>query len=151
MTKKQKRLAVIGGLLTVGGIAIFMILFAAQDNLLYFRSPTDIIAGEVDTKTRIRLGGMVEENSIIKTNTTITHFKVTDYAETIEVVYDGILPDLFRECQGVVTEGTLGQDGVFVADIVLAKHDEAYMPPEVAESLKNETGSEIGCNKEQSS
>ena len=124
----------------------FLILYAARDNLLYFHAPSDIITNGLDPAQRVRMGGMVVESSIEKTNTTLTRFKVTDFAETIQVEYDGILPDLFRECQGVVTEGVFSKDGIFIADTVLAKHDENYMPPEVADSLKaNQDGREIGC------
>ena len=146
MTRKQKRLSIILSSMILGGFAILLIVIAAKDNLLYFHSPSDIIAQSPEANKRIRMGGMVVENSIRKTETTVNYFAVTDYAETIEVEFNGILPDLFRECQGVVAEGVVNENNIFIADTVLAKHDESYMPPEVAESLKQEQGGrEIGC------
>ena len=103
-----------------------------------FQSPTDITEKEIPAGQRIRLGGLVEEGSVVRSDNAEVSFRVTDMANAVAVTYKGILPDLFREGQGVVTEGIVGTDGVFVADSVLAKHDENYMPKEVAEALKDQ-------------
>jgi cytochrome c-type biogenesis protein CcmE len=121
-------------MLALGG-ATALVLTAIGDNLLYFYSPTDLTEREVAPGQRFRLGGLVEEGSVEKDGETV-RFAVTDMVHTIPVTFTGILPDLFREGQGVVTEGQLGPDGLFQAASVLAKHDENYMPPEVADSLK---------------
>jgi cytochrome c-type biogenesis protein CcmE len=121
-------------MLALGG-ATALVLTAIGDNLLYFYSPTDLTEREVAPGQRFRLGGLVEEGSVEKDGETV-RFVVTDMVHTVPVTFTGILPDLFREGQGVVTEGQLGPDGLFQAASVLAKHDENYMPPEVADSLK---------------
>ncbi|WP_417680179.1 cytochrome c maturation protein CcmE [Roseibium sp.] len=138
MTRKQRRLTLIGiaGVVLAG--ALGLILFALNDQIVFFQSPTDIVEKGVPPGQRIRLGGLVEDGSVERSGDANVRFKVTDTANTVTVTYMGILPDLFREGQGVVTEGTVGPDGVFVADNVLAKHDENYMPKEVAESLKRQ-------------
>ena len=136
MTRKKRRLyAVIGGMTTLG-IAVALVLAAFSDNLVFFYSPTDLVTKHVGDR-RVRIGGLVEERSLERaaSGKSVT-FKVTDGANTVSVAYSGTLPDLFREGQGVVAEGKLGKDGVFQAATVLAKHDEKYMPPEVAEALK---------------
>ncbi|MGE4279292.1 MAG: cytochrome c maturation protein CcmE [Magnetospirillum sp.] len=135
MTRKKRRLYfVILGLLAVGAAAA-LVLSALRQDIVFFFSPTEIMEAKVPTEgRRIRLGGLVEQGSVVKEGATV-RFKVTDGAHALPVVYEGLLPDLFREGQGVVTEGRMGQ-GVFVASEVLAKHDENYMPKEVAESLK---------------
>ena len=120
--------------LTGLGVATALALMAFRDNLTYFYSPSDVAADHIAPDRVIRLGGMVEENSV-KHDGTTTSFRVTDKVQTIAVTYTGQLPDLFREGQGVVTAGKLRPDGVFVASEVLAKHDEKYMPPEVAKAL----------------
>ena len=108
-----------------------------HNNLVYFRSPTDVAAGEVNLSNAFRLGGMVREGSLQRTPDTLKiSFVVTDYVHDVPVHYEGVLPDLFREGQGVVTEGKLNDQGEFVAHTVLAKHDENYMPPEVADALE---------------
>ena len=114
-------------------IAAGLVLFALTDRIVFFNSPSDVAPGE-----RIRLGGLVEDGSVVRTEGSVITFRITDTGNSVNVVFDGILPDLFREGQGVVTEGSLGADGVFVADIVLAKHDETYMPKEVADALKEQ-------------
>jgi cytochrome c-type biogenesis protein CcmE len=119
-------------------VALGLILFALNDQIVFFQSPTDIASKNVPQGQRIRLGGLVEDGSVIKTDNAQVTFRVTDLENTVAVSYKGILPDLFREGQGVVTEGTLQPDGTFVADSVLAKHDENYMPKEVAEALKDQ-------------
>lgn len=135
MKRKHKRLtfAAIGlGLL---GVAAALVLTAFEESIVFFHSPTDIAEGKVKIDRRVRLGGLVEEGSVQKQAGAVTAFRITDGANVIDVTYRGILPDLFREGQGVVTEGRL-QGGLFVAEEVLAKHDENYMPPEVADALK---------------
>ena len=148
MTRKQKRLTMILGGLAIIGVAVGIILFALSGTITFFHTPSDLTETGVKPGQRIRLGGMVEAESVKKTAGTITTFNVTDQIKTITVSYNGILPDLFREGQGVVTEGMLQTDGTFVADTVLAKHDENYMPRELAESLK-EKGVKLGKGAEQ--
>ena len=139
MTRKQKRLAVIAGGVSVLGFAVLLVLFALQEQIVYFHSPTDIAEKPVNPGTRIRLGGLVAEDSVARGQGTSVEFAVTDTANTVEITYTGILPDLFREGQGVVVEGAFRPDkSQFVADTVLAKHDETYMPKEVADSLKKQ-------------
>lgn len=136
-TRKRRRLyAVIAGL-TMLGVAAALVLTAFQDNIVFFYSPTDLSQKEVRPDQLLRLGGLVEEGSVKKAADGVTtEFVITDLSNTIPVRYGGLLPDLFREGQGVVSQGKLGPDGIFVASEVLAKHDENYMPPEVAEALK---------------
>ena len=136
MTRKRRRLYVVGlGMLGLFAAAA-LVLTAFQENLVFFYSPSDLTEKTVPPGRPIRLGGLVEEGSIERRDGLTVHFRVTDLSQSTPVVYEGLLPDLFREGQGVVTEGTLGPDGVFVAREVLAKHDETYMPPEVIEALK---------------
>ncbi len=138
MTRKQRRSALIGMCLAVLGLAVGLVLFALEDSIVFFYSPSDVSEKNIKPGQRIRLGGLVEEGSVKRGENTTVQFTVTDTAKRVPVMYTGVLPDLFREGQGVVTEGKLGSDGVFVADSVLAKHDENYMPPEVAEALKKQ-------------
>ena len=135
MTRKRRRLAIVlAGMVLLSG-AVALVLAALDQNLSYFYSPSDI--AEAPRGRPIRLGGLVEEDSLERQTDGVTvTFRVTDLANSIAVTYQGLLPDLFREGQGVITEGTLGPDGVFVAREVLAKHDETYMPREVADALK---------------
>ncbi|MCH8997366.1 MAG: cytochrome c maturation protein CcmE [Proteobacteria bacterium] len=135
MTRKRRRLAIVlAGMVLLSG-AVALVLAALDQNLSYFYSPSDI--AEAPRGRPIRLGGLVEEDSVERQTDGVTvTFRVTDLANSIAVTYQGLLPDLFREGQGVITEGTLGPDGVFVAREVLAKHDETYMPREVADALK---------------
>lgn len=128
-------IATAGGILA---IAAGLVLFALSDRIVFFNSPSDVVQGGAVPGERIRLGGLVEEGSVVRTNGSLITFRITDTGNSVNVVFDGILPDLFREGQGVVTEGSLGADGVFVADTVLAKHDETYMPKEVADALKEQ-------------
>ena len=109
-----------------------------SDRIVFFNSPSDVIAKGLTPGTRIRLGGLVEEGSLVKADGGAVRFKVTDRAHSLPVAYTGILPDLFREGQGVVAEGVIAGDGSFTADTVLAKHDERYMPKEVVEALKKQ-------------
>ncbi len=137
MTRKRLRLYQLSLSLTGVAVAAVLILTALQDDLLFFYSPTDLQAKPVAVDQRFRLGGLVAEESVERMDDGVTvAFTVTDLAHTIPVVYSGILPDLFREGQGVVAEGRLRPDGVFEASDVLAKHDETYMPREVADALK---------------
>ncbi len=138
MTRKQRRLTLIGSAGAVLAVALGLILYALNDQIVFFQSPTDIAENSIPDGQRIRLGGLVEEGSVVRSDNAQVRFRVTDTANSVAVTYAGILPDLFREGQGVVTEGTVGPDGVFVADNVLAKHDENYMPKEVAEALKEQ-------------
>ena len=119
-------------------LAAALTFYALGRQTSYFYMPADLLAKPAAAGERIRLGGLVQEGSILRGQGTGVAFTVADSENEVAVVYNGLLPDLFREGQGVVTEGTLGPDGVFVADTVLAKHDETYMPREVAERLKEE-------------
>jgi cytochrome c-type biogenesis protein CcmE len=137
MTRKRARLYGLLLFLTSIGTATGLTLYAMQDNLSYFRTPTEIASGsypEHASGRAFRLGGLVEKGSLVRTGDTVT-FSVTDLKTSIEVRYTGIPPDLFREGQGVVAEGKVGDGGVFLATRLLAKHDEKYMPPEVAKEL----------------
>jgi cytochrome c-type biogenesis protein CcmE len=135
MTRKQNRLALILASLLVLGIAAGLILYAIRDTIVFFYTPTEVAEKKLAPGTRLRLGGLVEKGSIEKQGTTTT-FLVTDMKATLKVSYTGQLPDLFRDGQGVVAEGALSADGNFTADTVLAKHDENYMPKDVADKLK---------------
>lgn len=136
MTRKQKRLSIIGGALLFLGVATGLTLYALGSRASFFYLPTDVVEKGVAPGERIRLGGLVGVGSIERRQGMEVVFAVTDEVETVQVMYNGILPDLFREQQGVVTEGVFGADGTFMADTVLARHDENYMPREVADSLK---------------
>ena len=136
MTRKQKRLSVIAGALAFLGAATALTFDALGQRTSYFYMPSDLAAATVEPGQRIRLGGLVEKGSVSRGQGTSVAFAVTDTTNSVKVVYDGILPDLFREEQGVVTEGVIDATGTFHADSVLAKHDENYMPKEVADSLK---------------
>jgi cytochrome c-type biogenesis protein CcmE len=135
MTRKQQRLILVVVVVALLSAATGLVLFAFKDSVAYFKSPSDIAAGTVSPGSRLRLGGLVESGSVKKDGSQVA-FRVTDLNKSVTVRYTGILPDLFREGQGVVIEGTLATDGVFMASEVLAKHDEKYMPPDVAEELK---------------
>lgn len=136
MTRKQRRGVLIGGGVVVLMIASFLVLFALRDTVVFFRTPSEVAEQGIQPGQRFRLGGLVAQGSVKRGQGTAVEFGVTDTNRTLQVRYVGILPDLFREGQGVVTEGKLTADGSFVADTVLAKHDENYMPPEVAKALK---------------
>lgn len=136
MTRKQQRALSIGLGLAALSVATALVLFALKDNVVFFHSPSDIVEKHIKPGQRLRLGGLVREGSVIKGDDGTVSFDVTDFGETLTVTYRGILPDLFREGQGVIAEGVLEDDGRFSADTVLAKHDETYMPPEVADALK---------------
>ena len=137
MTRRQQRVVLVVALVLGVAGAAALALRAIGENMLYFFSPSQVIAGEAPTEQRFRVGGLVVANSVERASDSLTvEFEVTDQAETVAVRYSGILPDLFREGQGIVAIGRLNADGVFVADQVLAKHDENYMPPEVHEALQ---------------
>ncbi|WP_062113829.1 cytochrome c maturation protein CcmE [Aureimonas sp. AU40] len=136
MTRKQKRLGSIFGILFVVGAAFALVLTALSDSVAFFNSPTDLATRPPSEGQRIRLGGIVESGSVERGGSQLVRFRVTDTVESVDVRYAGLLPDLFREGQGVVAEGVVGPDHVFVADTVLAKHDETYMPKEVVDDMK---------------
>jgi cytochrome c-type biogenesis protein CcmE len=136
MTRKQKRLSMILGGLCALSLAAGMILYTVRDTMVFFYTPSDIVEKGVKPGTRIRVGGMVVAGSWKKQPPALNQFEITDTLKTVSVSFNGLVPDLFREGQGVVTEGVLGSDGSFKADTVLAKHDENYMPKEIADSLK---------------
>lgn len=139
MTRKQKRLAVIAGGMSVIAVAAALVLVALRDEIVFFHSPGDIAENAVPPGTRIRLGGLVADGSVERSSGTLVRFAVEDGVSRVDVEYNGILPDLFREGQGVITEGSFEPgSAVFVADSVLAKHDENYMPREVADTLKEQ-------------
>mgnify|MGYP003597418029 CR=1 FL=1 len=135
MTPKRRRLWLLVGSLAVLGTAATLVLTALNDNLVFFYSPSQVAEKNIAPDRRFRLGGLVEAGSVQKNGEEV-RFTVTDTHKTVAVVYRGLLPDLFREGQGVIAEGALRADGVFVAREVLAKHDENYMPPEVAKAIK---------------
>jgi cytochrome c-type biogenesis protein CcmE len=138
MTRKQRRLALIGSGLAVLAVAAGLVLSALRDSIVFFNSPTDVVEKKVKPGDRIRLGGLVKPGSLARGDNLNVRFDVTDGNREIAVAFTGILPDLFREGQGVVTEGALDGTGLFKADTVLAKHDETYMPKEVADALKKQ-------------
>lgn len=137
MKTRHKRFLFVIAALAVLGVAVALVLNAFNKNLVFFFSPTQIKAGEAPKDRSFRLGGLVEEGSLSRADDGLTvRFRVTDNAETVAVLYTGILPDLFREGQGVVAQGKLEADGVFKATEVLAKHDENYMPPDAAHAIE---------------
>jgi cytochrome c-type biogenesis protein CcmE len=136
MTRKQRRLVLIGSGLGVLAVAVALMLNAFRDSIVFFNSPSDVVEKHVGPGTRIRLGGLVRTGSLTRGSNLNVRFAVTDGKTEIAVAYQGVLPDLFREGQGVVAEGALDGGGVFDADTILAKHDETYMPKEVADALK---------------
>jgi cytochrome c-type biogenesis protein CcmE len=138
MTRKQRRLTMIGGALAVLAIAAGLVLNALRDSIVFFSTPQMVVEKQIPAGKRFRLGGMVEQGSLVRGDNLAVSFKVSDGGATLPVNYKGILPDLFREGQGVVAEGALDASGVFKADTVLAKHDENYMPKEVADALKKQ-------------
>lgn len=136
MTRKRRRMMMVGlGLLSLGAAAA-LALTAFEDNLLFFYSPSDLHAEEPPSGRMVRIGGIVEEGSVQRGEDGSVSFQVTDYSQTVAVSYRGILPDLFREGQGVVAQGSMLDGGVFQAEEVLARHDENYMPSEVADALE---------------
>ena len=147
MTRKQRRGVLIGSAVAVLSLAAVLVLFAFRESIVFFHTPSDIAGSKIPEGTRFRLGGLVEAGSVKRGDGVKVAFTVTDTLKSVPVTYEGVLPDLFREGQGVVTEGILTPSGVFIADSVLAKHDENYMPPEVAKALKAK-GVKLGASAE---
>lgn len=135
MKPRHKKAAIIAGVLCAVGVATALVLNAFNSNLVFFFTPSEIAANKAPTGRTFRVGGMVETGTV-KRDGVIVQFNVTDTAKTVPVRYQGVLPDLFKEGKGVVAQGQLGPDGIFVAREVLAKHDENYMPPEAADALQ---------------
>ena len=141
MTRKRRRLLIVGGFFLTFSIAAALVLMAFEENIVFFYSPTELSRKLeqqlIPPNRRLRIGGLVEDGSVGREDDGVTiTFRVTDTVEVVPVRFRGLLPDLFREGQGVVAEGNMGSDGTFIATEVLAKHDETYMPKEVAEALK---------------
>ena len=147
MTRKQRRLVLIGSSLGVLALAAVLVLSALKESIVFFNSPTDVVEKHVQPGSRIRLGGLVKEGTVQRGDNLAVRFEVTDGNRAIAVNYQGILPDLFREGQGVIAEGMLQPGGAFKADSVLAKHDEKYMPKEVVDALKRQGRWEEGSGK----
>src|SRR3954452_3922497 len=138
MTRKQRRLTMIGGALVVLAIAAALVLNALRDSIVFFSTPAMVAEKHIPAGKRFRLGGLVQPGSLKRGDNLAVSFEVADGSATLPVAFQGILPDLFREGQGVVAEGALDGSGVFKADTVLAKHDETYMPKDVADALKKQ-------------
>jgi cytochrome c-type biogenesis protein CcmE len=138
MTPRRKRLFVVLGILAGVAASVSLAVVASRENIMFYYDPSQIAAGKAPANKRFRAGGMVVKGSVQRKSGDLeVRFVLTDFAHEVPVEYTGVLPDLFREGQGIIAHGTMGADGVFVADEVLAKHDEKYMPPEVAASLKH--------------
>jgi cytochrome c-type biogenesis protein CcmE len=138
MTPRRKRLYVVLGIL--GGVAasVSLAVMASRENIMFYFDPSQVVEGKAPLAKRFRIGGMVVKGSVERSPGDLqVRFVLTDFAHQVPVEYSGVLPDLFREGQGIIAHGTMNAGGAFVADEVLAKHDEKYMPPEVAASLKN--------------
>jgi cytochrome c-type biogenesis protein CcmE len=141
VTPRRRRMLLVAGILAGVTVSGALALQAFRSNVMFFFDPSQVAAGQVPVGERFRLGGMVTKGSVQRASGSLeVRFVVTDFAKQVPVIYSGVLPDLFREGQGVVANGRLRADGTFVADEVLAKHDENYMPPEVARSLKEPAG-----------
>lgn len=141
MTRTQRRRVITVACVLLGlGVAAALGFTAFRQNLMYFVTPSDLLESDLPATARLRLGGVVETGSLHRGDGLTVNFIVADCLRSLPVRYDGILPDLFREGQGIVASGYMADDGVFAADEVLAKHDENYMPPELAASLKTDTG-----------
>src|ERR1700760_3967143 len=138
MTRRQRRLTMIGGSLAVLAVAAALVLNAMRDSIVFFSTPQMVAEKHIQPGKRFRLGGLVQPGSLVRGENLKVTFEVADGSATLPVSYQGILPDLFREGQGVVAEGSLDAAGVFKADTVLAKHDENYMPKDVADALKKQ-------------
>ena len=138
MTRRQRRFSLIGAALGVLALAVALVLSALNESIIFFHSPTELVEKQIEPGTRMRIGGLVKEGSISRGEGLAVHFEVTDGKRSVPVAYQGLLPDLFREGQGIVAEGALDSGGVFRADTVFAKHDETYMPKDVADALKKQ-------------
>ncbi len=147
MTPRQRRITLVVGILAGVSLAGALALSAFRDNVMFFFDPTQVALGEAPVDKRFRLGGMVRPGSVDREQGSLEmSFVVTDFQQDVPVRYSGVVPDLFRENQGVVAHGRLGTDGIFVADEILAKHDENYMPPEVARAIKEKHGGVMPVN-----
>ncbi len=144
MIKRKKRIYLICLLFITIAASVYLILWALRDNIVFFYSPSEIhqkkIYGEINESSKLRLGGMVKEFSIQQLNDGSINFIITDFNKEMLVMYKGIIPDLFREQQGVIAEGSVNNEGIFIANSILAKHDENYMPPEVQDTLLKNYG-----------
>ena len=144
MIKRKKRIYLISLFFITIATSIYLILWALRDNIVFFYSPSEIqqkiSLKEIDEMSKLRLGGMVKESSIEQLNDGSINFIITDFDREMVVFYKGIIPDLFKEQQGVIAEGSINNEGIFVANSILAKHDENYMPPEVQDALKKDYG-----------
>jgi cytochrome c-type biogenesis protein CcmE len=138
MTRKKRRLVLISSALAVLSLALGLVLLALRDNIVFFYGPSELAQKAPHEGQRLRIGGLVKQESLVHEGENTVRFAVTDTKQEVEVTYSGALPDLFREGQGVVAEGSLGRDKIFHADSILAKHDERYMPREVADALKKQ-------------
>ena len=147
MTPRQRRLTLVVGILAGVSVAALLAMRAFEDNVMFFFDPSQVATGEAPVDKRFRLGGMVRPGTVQRTPGSLEmSFIVTDFKRDVPVRYEGVVPDLFRENQGVVAHGRLGKDGTFVADEILAKHDENYMPPEVAKAIKEKHGGVMPVN-----
>ena len=144
MIKRKKRIYLISLFFITIATSIYLILWALRDNIVFFYSPTEIqqkiSIKEINEMSKLRLGGMVKESSIKQLNDGSINFTITDFNKEMIVFYKGIIPDLFKEEQGVIAEGSVNKEGMFIANSILAKHDENYMPPEVQNALKRDYG-----------
>ena len=144
MIKRKKRIYLISLFFITIAASIYLILWALRDNIVFFYSPSEIQQKinlkEIDEMSKLRLGGMVKESSIEQLNDGSINFIITDFDREMVVFYKGIIPDLFKEQQGVIAEGSINNEGMFIANSILAKHDENYMPPEVQDTLKKDYG-----------
>jgi cytochrome c-type biogenesis protein CcmE len=140
MTKRQKRMVTVGVLVLGLAVAVALGLTAFRKNMMYFYTPTDVVAGNLRAGAALQLGGLVEKGSLVRGDGLKIEFSMADCENHVKVRYDGVLPDLFREGQGAIATGHMGEDQVFVATRILAKHDENYMPPNMAKSMTNTNG-----------
>jgi len=138
MTRKKRRLMLIGGALGALALSVGLVLFALRDTIVFFYGPTEVAEKAPAPGTRLRIGGLVKQGTFVREQGQSIRFDITDMKHDVVVTYTGLLPDLFREGQGVVAEGVVSKDGVFKADSILAKHDERYMPRDVADALKKQ-------------
>lgn len=145
MTKRQKRIYAVAALVTGVGLAAALGFTAFRKNMMYFYTPSDVVAGSVPVGADLQLGGLVEKGSLVRGEGLKIEFSVADCAQRLPVRYEGVVPDLFREGQGVVATGHMGEGGVFIATRILAKHDENYMPPQVADAMKEQGGGKHAC------
>ena len=147
MTPRQRRTTLVVGILIGVSAAVALAVRAMNENVMFFFDPTQVASGEAPIDKRFRLGGMVRPGTVVREPGALEmSFVVTDFQKDVPVKYSGVVPDLFRENQGVVAHGRLGADGTFVADKILAKHDENYMPPEVARAIKEKHGGVMPVN-----